>query len=403
MKVLIISGAFPPMPSGESTNAIYLANRLADRGLDVHVLTTRGSVASDRPGVTVHPLMRDWSWSDAPRFRKFLRGARPDAILLLYIGWIYNYHFMMTFAPTEAKRLLPNVPFVTRFENAMGAEPDRTSLFARVGRKLKALRDRRGDVDYSYGTLLRDSDRIIVLSDFHRSALSSVYAGVAGKSELIPPPPNMRVCVDGDGSVRSRARELLGAKPNDFLIAYIGYVYSGKGLETLLKAFQLVAARKSGVRLVMIGGPIATQSGNPSTYMAEIQGLARELGIDQKVKWTGSYSWDNDDASSYLHAADACVLPFNSGVQLNNSSFASAVSHGLPTITTQGETSDVAHIDRDSVLLCPPKNPEAIAAAIEALIDDPELRKRLHLGALDLARKWFSWESATARTVSTLQ
>jgi glycosyltransferase involved in cell wall biosynthesis len=75
----------------------------------------------------------------------------------------------------------------------------------------------------------------------------------------------------------------------------------------------------------------------------------------------------------------------------------------LPTITTQGETSDVAHIDRDSVLLCPPKDPEAIAAAIEELIDDPELRKRLHLGALDLARKWFSWESATARTVSTLQ
>ena len=39
----------------------------------------------------------------------------------------------------------------------------------------------------------------------------------------------------------------------------------------------------------------------------------------------------------YLCAADICVLPFNVGVRLNNSSFAAAAAHGLPIVTTRGE------------------------------------------------------------------
>jgi glycosyltransferase involved in cell wall biosynthesis len=101
-----------------------------------------------------------------------------------------------------------------------------------------------------------------------------------------------------------------------------------------------VTVRKNNVRLVMIGGPIAVHSDNPPSYVQEIHAYAKELGIDQRVTWTGSYSWDNDKASVYLRAADVCMLPFNTGVHLNNSSFASAASYGLPMITTRGEVLD---------------------------------------------------------------
>jgi polysaccharide biosynthesis protein PslF len=403
MKVLFISGAFPPMEAGEATNAFYLSSYLADRGVDVHVLTTKGCIKSNHPGVAVHPIMRNWSWSEAACLAKFLKHAAPDAVFLLYLGWIYNYQFMMTFAPTISKRLLPHVPFVTRFENAMGADPRHTSLLARAIRKGVALRDAGRDVDYSYGTLLRDSDRIIVLSDYHRMLLSAVYSGVTSKSVLIPPPPNMFMCPENNGAARQRGRKMLGVKPHDFLVAYIGYIHGGKGLETLLKAFQTLTTRKNNVRLVLIGGAIAAQSDNPPSYVQEIQTFAKKLGIDQRVTWTGSYSWDNDEASVYLRAADACVLPFDTGVHLNNSSFASAASHGLPMITTRSEMLDQPFIDQENVFLCPPKNPEAIAAAIETLIDNPNLRRDLRQGALELAQEWFSWESAIDRTIATFQ
>jgi glycosyltransferase involved in cell wall biosynthesis len=231
--------------------------------------------------------------------------------------------------------------------------------------------------------------------------LSKVNACVTSKSVLIPPPPNMCMRPENNGDAWRHGREMLGVKPDDFLVAYIGYIHAGKGLETLLQAFQRATAHKKNMQMVMIGGPIAVQSDNPSSYVQEIQAFSKTLGIDHKVIWTGSYSWDNDEASGYLRAADVCVLPFNTGVHLNNSSFASAVSHGLPIITTRGEVLDQPFIDQKNVLLCPPKNPEAIAAAIEILVDNPNLRQRLRQGALQLAQDWFSWERAVDRTIAT--
>jgi glycosyltransferase involved in cell wall biosynthesis len=211
------------------------------------------------------------------------------------------------------------------------------------------------------------------------------------------------MCPENNGAARQRGREVLGVKPHDFLVAYIGYIHAGKGLETLLEAFQLVTTRKNNMQLVIIGGPIAAQSDNPPSYVQEIHAFSKKLGVDHRVTWTGSYSWDNEKASMYLRAADVCVLPFNTGVHLNNSSFASSASHGLPMITTRGEVLDQPFIDQENVFLCPPKNPEAIATAIEMLIDNPDLRQRLRFGALQLARAWFSWESATDRTMATFQ
>jgi hypothetical protein len=73
VKVLVVSAAFPPMSSGESTNAFYLCQHLAERNLDVHVLTTHSSATACARGITVHPIMQRWSWPEVPRFIKFLK------------------------------------------------------------------------------------------------------------------------------------------------------------------------------------------------------------------------------------------------------------------------------------------------------------------------------------------
>ena len=72
-------------------------------------------------------VMPHWGWSALPRFAASLRHIAPDAILLMYIGWIYDSHPMVTFAPTVARKLLPSVPFVTRFENTSASLPGANS------------------------------------------------------------------------------------------------------------------------------------------------------------------------------------------------------------------------------------------------------------------------------------
>lgn len=401
MKVLVISAAFPPHRSGEATNAYCLSQELASRGVDVHVLTTTGAAAPSAKGVSVHAIMDGWSWLELPRLRRFVRGCAPDAVLLMYIGWTYKYHFMITFAPTFVKALLPGVPFVTRFENVMGADPRHTTIFARLVRKALALGDRHGKVNYGFGTLLRDSNRIIVLSEAHRLLLSECLPGIESKITLIPPSLNMRLSSESNGAARRHGRERLGLEENHIVIAYIGYIHAGKGLDTLLRAFQLVAQPRAELRLLMIGGAIAAESGNPEGYLHELLELAGQLGMADRVKWTGEFTWDREDASLYLRAADVCVLPFRRGIHLNNSSLASVAAHGLPIIATRGDFLEDAFVHGHNVLLCPPESPQALAAAITAVVDDPRLQQRLRAGSLQLAQEWFSWERAIQRTLET--
>jgi len=400
MKLLVISAAYPPHRSGEATNAFYLCQNLADRDVDVHLLTSQGCTHHVHPRISLYPVMKHWSWSEMPRLAMILKHCAPDAVLLIYLGWVYQYQFMITFAPTLSKKLLPAVPFVTRFENAMGADPRYISLLSRAVRKLMARMNSKEGVDYCYGTLLRDSDQIIVLSERHRLLLSQNSPDVAGKSVLIPPPPNMYLSNGSTEFARCRGRRHLGISDDVFAILYIGFIHGGKGLESLLRAFALVSKWRSNMRLVLMGGAIAPESGNPVSYVETLDKLADSLGISDRVTWTGEYSWDSENTSLSLHASDVCVLPFSQGVHLNNSSFACVASHGVPVITTRGEFLEGQFVHGENVYLCPPDSPESLATAIATLMDDLELRRRLRCGIEKLAREWFSWGRALDRTLA---
>jgi polysaccharide biosynthesis protein PslF len=400
MKVLIISAAFPPMRAGEADHTLHLCKHLAARGLDIHVLTTKKNVVTSGLPFQVYPIMQNWTWSDVPRLANFVKHCSPDAILLIYSGWIYHDHPMITFVPTLAKMLLPGVSFVTQFE--IDYISRRFSLPARA--MLKAMRRWGGSkhTDYVFfGTLLRRSDRLIVLSQRHQARFSEQFPKTSDKSVVIPPPPIMHLCSENNGAARQRGRSACGIGSDDFLLAYFGYIYTNKGLETLLRAFQMVSSQRSNVRLLMIGGSIGLS--NSPSYAQEIHELGKTLGVADKVIWTGEYAWDSDEGSVYLHAADACVLPFNEGVTLNRSSLAAAASHGLPIVTTQGMFLESPFIHQQNMLLCPPQEPRALALAIDSLISSAELRQRLHIGALALAHEWFSWDKAVERTIETLR
>jgi len=397
MKVLLISGAFPPLQAGEADHAFLLARKLAEQSLDVDVLTTCESVTAATFPFRLHAIMRSWSWLELPKLIKFLRSSSPDAILLYYSGWLYQNHPMITFIATISKWICPSVVFVTQFGVPEGALPHRKTLLARAVRVAMAQMVHKRDVDYNFGTLLRDSDRVIVLSEYHHTKLEQHFAALGRKSLLLPPPPILNICQAEDGIARRRGRQILHVPPEDFLIAYFGYIYEGKGLETLLRAFRLVRGHKTGVWLALIGG--RTNSHNPAPYAEQIEALCRELGITDSVIWSGNYGWNNDEASCLLRAADVGVLPFDEGVTLNRSSLAAVAAHGLPIITTKGAVLESVFKDESNVLLCRPKEPEKLAQAIERVLGSPGLRQTLQRGALDLANDWFSWDRAVERTI----
>lgn len=401
MKLLVISAAYPPHRSGEATNAYYLCHNLAERGIDVHVLTSQGCVDHTHPRISLSPVMKRWSWAEMPRMARAIKRCAPDAVLLIYIGWVYHYEFMVTYGPTLCRRVLPGVPFVTRFENAMGADYRFTSLPSRLFRKWMALSQGNESIDYCYGTLLRDSDRIIVLSERHRRLLFEASPLVDQKSVLIPPPSNMWMSSGSPSSCQAEVRRRYSLPANAFVVTYLGYIHAGKGLETLLHAFQAIGKERANLRLMLMGGTIDPESGNPISYVQELQALSCQLGVADKVLWTGEYSGTNDAASRLMLASDLCVLPFAKGVHLNNSSFASAAAHGLPIITTRGHDLEEQFVHGENVYLCPPQSAAALAAAIRTVVDDDSLREQLRTGIRRLTADWFSWDRAVDQTLAT--
>ena len=400
----MISAAYPPMQAGEATNTYHLCKHLVERGIEVHVLTSVGNIQADDSRIRVHPLMQNWDWIELFRAWTFLKRCVPDAVLLMYLGLMYKYHPMVTFLPTFSKRLFPQVPFVTRYESAfVGANPLKTSIVSRAFRRLIVQWVGSRNVAYSSGTLLRDSDSIIALCERHRAMLIQEWSPVQEKVMLIPPPPNLFIVPSGGSKARDRGRARLGFTSFEFVVTFFGYLYPLKGVETLLRAVAILHKQRPNVRLLFIGGKVGLEVPGGKSYFDDMQALAEELHIDQITTWTGAFRSEEEDASLCLHASDVGVLPFLEGVQLNNSSFASMIAHGLPIIVTRGPMMDKPFVHGENVLTCEPKDHHNIAHLILDVMNNARLRERLRSGALKLADEWFSWDKATERTIASFR
>jgi glycosyltransferase involved in cell wall biosynthesis len=258
--------------------------------------------------------------------------------------------------------------------------------------------------DLEYGTILQESDGVILLSDSHVRMLEGRYRPPDAKWIVIPPPPLMKLAPEGL-ETRQRGRAALAVTDNEFVLMYFGYLYPKKGLETLFEALSSVAARRTGVRLVIVGGSnevMLREFGRPH-YAEELREMTRALGIEDLVIWTGYCGNDTDDISVYFRSADACVLPFDAGVYLNNSTFTVAAMHAMPIVSTRPDVLDSGILDGENVVLCPPCEPAAMAAAIESLMDDESLRVRLSRGALQLARERLTWNKAMEQTLEIFE
>jgi glycosyltransferase involved in cell wall biosynthesis len=77
-----------------------------------------------------------------------------------------------------------------------------------------------------------------------------------------------------------------------------------------------------------------------------------------------------------------------------------AMAHGRPVVATDvGGLRDLV-IDGETGLVVPPRDPAALRRALERLLDDGELRRRLGAAGRRRAQERFSWPTVTAATLT---
>ena len=151
------------------------------------------------------------------------------------------------------------------------------------------------------------------------------------------------------------------------LILFVGVLRYYKGVQYLLEAMQRVPAR-----LIVVGdGPLRP----------ELVALAARLEVADRVAFVGAVA--DDALAAYYHAADVFCLPACERSEAFGLVQVEAMASGLPVVSTElGTGTSYVNLDGVSGIVVPPKQPEALAGALNRLLRDDLLRGELASGAL---------------------
>jgi glycosyltransferase involved in cell wall biosynthesis len=124
---------------------------------------------------------------------------------------------------------------------------------------------------------------------------------------------------------------------------------------------------------------------------ARLKAMAAALGVAPRVRFLG---W-RTDASALYRAADLCLFP--SRYEPLGNVVIQAWAHGLPVVAAASKGPAALIADGENGLLVPIDDPEALAAGVRRLMDDPALRKRLALSGAARVESAFSKAAVVAQ------
>lgn len=161
------------------------------------------------------------------------------------------------------------------------------------------------------------------------------------------------------------------------IVLFAGRINWVKNLPVLLRAFAVATNREACLALA---GPDTEGLGQ------ELRRLARELGIEERVVFTGML--DCRALRAAYAAADVFVLP--SQKESFGISAAEAMASSVPVVLSSGV--DIARDVADAGAGLVADSPEEIAEAVRGLLREDDDRRRMGMLGANLAREQWSWE-----------
>ncbi|MEW6747633.1 MAG: glycosyltransferase [Planctomycetota bacterium] len=346
---------------GGEQQTLYLAEGLARRGHECHLVLQPDSPLHEQAsqaGLACHPIA--------------MRGEL-DPIAIVHVARLL-------------RRLAPHIVHMhTSHAHTLGTF---ASVLARRGRRIVSRR-----VDFSIyrhplslsGLKYRFGiDRYIAVSHAVQQAL--VRDGIPAES--------IDVVWSGIDPARlavasgSRPRADWGIGPDTAIVGTVAHFGWHKGLEYLVRAAPLIARARPDVRIVLVGD-------------GELRPRIEAEREAQHAEATVHLAGFRRDAGDCLAAMDVFVMPsvmeglctsILDAFALERPVVACAVG-GIPEIVRDGMTG----------LLVPPRDPEALAAAVLALLAEPERARALAANAKRLVHESFSVDSMVEGNLAVYQ
>jgi glycosyltransferase involved in cell wall biosynthesis len=224
-------------------------------------------------------------------------------------------------------------------------------------------------------------DRAACVSESVRTELVRRGFMSAERAVVIPngaPIPASRVS-------REEMRRRLGVVSTECLVGTLGNIRGPKGHDTFVEMAGLLAQRRQGYRFAVVGD-------TTSPLFPDLQRRCAELGLARRVEFVGY----QEQFADWLQAFDVLVVPSHSeGFSLST---VYGMALGVPVVATRSGGPEEIIEDGTSGLLVPVRDPEALAAAVERVGADGQLRRCLVAGGKARAERYSTGAMIAAYT-----
>lgn len=353
IRALLITELFLPTKGGTAVMFDSDFRRLG--GKSVHVVTADVPGASDidqnHPN-TIHRIrLRRIAW------------ARPESVL------IYTKLFLISLWLIVARRLekvlagraLPEglvawiVARITGRKVYIYAHGEELTGWGRGG-KFRTMR-----------FVLRRADLVIGNSDFTRDTLVGLIGVPAARVVVLYPAVDEAVFCENLPA--EDLREQLGLTSSAKLILSVGRLQRRKGFDNVIRAVAVLVGKGIDVHYALIG------IGEDLDYLRR---LARENGVSHRVHLLGHVA--QDDLPRWYNACDVFAMP-NRELRGDTEGFGivylEAAASAKPSIAGRAGGTGSAVVDGETGLRVDGDDLSAITAAIERVLSDERLGKRL--------------------------
>jgi glycosyltransferase involved in cell wall biosynthesis len=266
----------------------------------------------------------------------------------------------------RARRRLARLLEEDSFDGVIGHSPWAYALVAPVTSRRHLLRAlwAHDALDGSHWTERfagrRAPDRVVCNSRYTAHAIEAWLPGVP--SDVVYPlvSPVVR-----DAAARADVRREFGASAGTTVILLASRLERWKGHAELLRA----GAGLTGDWMIWIAG--SAQRPHEAEYELELHRLARSLPAGERVRFLGART----DVARILQGADVLCQP-NTAPEPFGLVFVEALSAGVPVVTSDaGGAREIVTPECGALVV--PGDGDALAAALQALIDRPDRRRAL--------------------------
>lgn len=372
---------------GMNIYVVESAERMAAMGVSVDIFTRRHSpdlpdVVELSPGVRVRHLnigANSATKEELPAlipnlsdaFSKVIENEKYDVLHSHY--WISGKVAM----PAAKKFGIPlahTMHTMARVKNMNLAEGERPEPMIRV----------QGETQ-----VVAAANALIANTDAEAASLVSLYEACPDNVSVVSPGVDLYTFTAGSG--RKAAREAVGLPQDAHILAFVGRIQPHKGPEVLIRAVAEMLSHSPHLRPKLITIIMGGASGSGLGEVERLKDLVSWLNISDVVRFENPVP--RAQIPQWYRAADlVCVPSYSESFGLVA---LEAQACGTPVVATAVGGLRTAVADGISGVLVDGHDPRAWSSVLARLIQEPQRRVLLSMGAIEHASH-FGWD-ATAR------